>query len=194
MTAGRAATAGDAGVSEEKGEGEAVSDLGDGAPRSIEARIEVFIARQELLLWQGERLLRRYLVSTARNGPGEEQGSECTPRGRHEIAARIGADAPLNAVFVARVPTGEIYSPALRREFPERDWILTRILWLAGLEPGKNAGGSCDSRARYIYLHGTPDDVTLGRPGSRGCVRIRNRDVVELFDLVSEGTPVEIHE
>lgn len=138
------------------------------------------------------RLVRRYAVSTGANGAGEEADSYCTPRGRHVIRARIGAGAPANAVFVQRRPTGEIYTPDLAARQPGRDWILTRILWLSGCEKGYNRGGSCDTMRRYIYIHGTPDSVPMGTPGSRGCVRMRNADVIELFDLASAGTPVEI--
>lgn len=156
--------------------------------------IEVSLSRQSLRLLFGAVTLREYPVSTARNGPGERINSECTPRGRHYIGARIGAGAPPNTVFKARQPTGEIHSAAYAAtQPPERDWILTRILWLAGAEPGFNQGGDCDTWSRYIYLHGTPDDVELGIPGSRGCVRMRNADIIELFTCVQVGTPVLIH-
>lgn len=154
--------------------------------------IRIHLSEQTLVLIQGASLLARYPVSTAANGPGEQHGSECTPRGRHRIAARIGEDAPVNTVFVGRQPTGEIYTAQLAAAHPGRDWILTRILWLAGCEPGRNLGGDVDTQARYIYLHGTPDSVNLGVPGSRGCIRMRNADIVALFDEVVVGTPVEI--
>jgi L,D-transpeptidase YbiS len=137
-------------------------------------------------------LLRRYAVSTAANGAGEEINSFCTPRGRHVIRARIGAGQPVNAVFVQRRPTGETWTPDLGARYPGRDWILTRILWLSGCEKGYNRGGTCDTMRRYIYIHGTPDSVPMGVPGSHGCVRMRNADLLELFDLVTAGTPVEI--
>jgi len=133
-----------------------------------------------------------YPVSTAANGAGEERGSYCTPRGRHLIRAKIGAGLPLNSVFVARRPTGEIYTPDLGTAQPERDWILTRILWLSGREPGYNRLGSCDSMGRYIYIHGTPDEAFEQAPRSHGCIRMRNRDLIELFDRVPVHTPVEI--
>lgn len=154
--------------------------------------IRISIAEQSLRLFESEQELACYCVSTAKNGPGEQNGSECTPRGRHRIAAKIGAGEAINTVFVARQPTGEIYSPALALEHPGRDWILTRILWLAGCEPGRNEGGAVDTFSRYIYLHGTPDTVELGAPGSRGCVRMRNAEIVALFDAVAVGTTVEI--
>ena len=156
--------------------------------------LAVDLARQRLLVRVGPRVLAEYSVSTARNGPGERMHSECTPRGRHAIAEKIGAGAPAGAVFVGRVPTGEIYTPALAAAQPERDWILTRILWLEGLEPGVNRGGEVDSKARYIYIHGTPDETDLSRPGSRGCVRMRNADLIALFERVEIGTPVSIHD
>lgn len=139
-------------------------------------------------------LTHRYLVSTAQNGAGELNGSFRTPRGRHIIRAKVGAGETVNAVFVRRRPTGELWSEKLAAQFPDRDWILTRILWLSGQEPGRNRLGDVDTMRRYIYLHGSPDTVIMGRPGSIGCVRMRNRDIVELFDLVPAYTPVDIVE
>ncbi|BBE51309.1 Putative L,D-transpeptidase YkuD [Ferriphaselus amnicola] len=137
-------------------------------------------------------LLRRYPVSTGASGAGEESGSFCTPRGRHVIRAKVGAGQPENTVFVRRRPTGEIYSPELGAAYPGRDWILTRILWLSGCESGYNRSGTCDTMRRYVYIHGTPDETELGKPGSHGCVRMRNRDLIELFEQVPVGTPVNI--
>lgn len=155
--------------------------------------IRIHIPSQTLRLFGDDgACLRRYRVSTARNGAGEEKGSYRTPRGRHIVRARIGAGAPLGAAFRGRRPTGELWSPALAASAPERDWILTRILWLSGTEPGRNRLGSVDSMQRYIYIHGTPDTEPMGVPLSIGCVRMRNRDVAELFDLVPAGTVVEI--
>jgi lipoprotein-anchoring transpeptidase ErfK/SrfK len=131
-------------------------------------------------------------IATARNGTGEARGSEKTPRGAHTIRAKIGAGLPPNAVLVSRRFTGEIYSPALRAAYPGRDWILTRILWLSGLEPGKNRLGEVDTMRRYIYLHGCPDEDPVGVPSSRGCIKLRNQDIIRLFDLVEPGTPVLI--
>jgi lipoprotein-anchoring transpeptidase ErfK/SrfK len=125
---------------------------------------------------------------------GERKGSYCTPRGRHVIRAKIGAGAPVNSVFVERRPTGEIYSPELAARFPGRDWILTRILWLSGCEPGFNRLGDVDTMRRYIYIHGSPDSAVMGTPGSIGCVRMHNEDLVDLFDRVPVGTPVNILE
>lgn len=155
--------------------------------------IDVSLARQELVLRDAAgEVLRRYRVSTARNGAGERRGSFCTPRGRHLIRAKIGAGAAENTVFVRRRPTGEIYTPQLAAAFPGRDWILTRILWLSGCEVGFNRLGDVDTMRRYIYIHGSPDSTVMGVPGSIGCVRMHNRELVELFDLVSAGTSVHI--
>lgn len=139
-------------------------------------------------------LLRRYSVSTAVNGAGELQGSNCTPRGRHIVRAKIGASAEPNTVFRGRRPTGETWTARLGQEFPERDWILTRILWLSGKEPGRNRLGDVDTMRRYIYLHGSPETAAMGSPGSIGCVRMRNQDIIELFDMVPPYTPVDIVE
>jgi L,D-transpeptidase YbiS len=156
-------------------------------------KIKVNIATQTLeLLDDSGNLLRCYKVSTALNGAGEEAGSNCTPRGKHIIRARIGSGQPLNTVFVRRRPSGEIYTPQLGEQFPGRDWILTRILWLSGCEPGYNRLGTCDTMRRYIYIHGTPDERSMGVPVSHGCVNMRNTDLLELFDLVSAGTIVHI--
>lgn len=158
--------------------------------------IEVDSRLQQLYLWEpfpdGDMLIRQYPVSTAANGLGERSGSYCTPRGRHRIAEKIGAGAPLYAAFKGREPTGEIWTPALDAADPGRDWILTRILWLEGLEPGRNQGGTVDSHARYIYIHGTNEEHRIGTPASHGCIRMKNADVAELFDLVPVGTEVRI--
>jgi L,D-transpeptidase YbiS len=155
--------------------------------------IKIAIPEQTLDLFDDSgALLRRYLVSTSSRGAGERNGSYCTPRGRHVIRAKIGAGAPLNTVFAERRPTGEIYSPELAARHPGRDWILTRILWLSGCEPGFNRLGEVDTMRRFIYIHGSPDTAVMGKPGSIGCVRMHNRDLVELFDLVSAGTPVNL--
>ena len=157
-------------------------------------KIEIDIKNQELVLREGEKVLKTYSVSTAKKGAGEKNGSFCTPRGRHIVRAKIGAGQPANTVFVRRRPTGEIWSPELHAKYPGRDWMLTRILWLSGCEPGRNRLGDVDTMRRYIYLHGSPDTAEMGKPGSIGCVRMRNRDIVELFDLVPPYTPVEIRE
>ncbi|MDP1606024.1 MAG: L,D-transpeptidase [Rhodocyclaceae bacterium] len=155
--------------------------------------IRISIPAQTLELFDdGGTLLKHYVVSTAKNGAGEQSGSFCTPRGRHVIRAKVGAGETANTVFVRRRPTGEIWTSELAAAHPDRDWILTRILWLSGCEPGFNRLGSVDTMRRYIYIHGSPDTVPLGRPGSIGCIRMKNADIVELFDLVPPYTPVEI--
>ena len=151
-------------------------------------KVLIDIPKQELTLSSG----RRYAVSTAKNGLGEQNGSFCTPRGRHIVRAKVGAGQPLRAVFVRRRPTGEIWTPELHAKYPGRDWMLTRILWLSGCEPGRNRLGDVDTMRRMIYIHGAPDSVEMGKPGSHGCVRMRNEDVAELFELVPPYTPVDI--
>lgn len=158
------------------------------------AHIRITLADQRLRLTEdggGERI---YAISSAAKGAGERNGSNCSPRGQHRIRALIGAGSPANTVFVARRPTGETYSPALGRQFPDRDWILTRILWLSGCERGRNRLGDVDTMRRYIYVHGFPDELPVGVPGSHGCIRMRNQDVIDLFDRVCVGTPVLILE
>ncbi len=157
--------------------------------------IEISIPQQTLTLFDDNGgQVARYAVSTAANGVGCVKNSGCTPLGTHIIRAKIGDGAAENTVFVGRRPTGEIFTPAIKLQFPERDWILTRILWLSGTEPGKNRLGNVDTMQRYIYIHGTPDETELGVPGSHGCVRMRNADLVELFDRVPVGTTVNISE
>lgn len=157
-------------------------------------RILVDVALQELTLWQGDTLLARYPVSTGRNGVGELNGSGCTPRGLHRVRLRIGDGCPAGTVFKARRPTGEICDAGLVAANPGRDWVLTRILWLTGCEPGRNRGGCLDSLRRYIYIHGTPDSEPMGEPRSHGCIRMRNADLIALFDQTPRGTLVEIRE
>ena len=158
-------------------------------------RININIKSQLLdLLDDNGSILKRYRISSAKNGVGELNGSFCTPRGRHIIRAKIGAGQPLNAVFIERRPTGEIYSPELAGRSPGRDWILTRILWLSGCEPGYNRLGKVDTMRRAIYIHGSPDTAEMGKPGSHGCIRMRNQDIVELFDLVPVRAQVRILE
>ena len=157
--------------------------------------IHISIGQQTLTLSDDSgQVLRRYRVSTAVNGAGEVKGSFCTPRGHHLVRARIGAGQPENTVFVGRRPTGEVYSRELGARFPRRDWILTRILWLSGCEPGRNRLGGVDTMRRYVYIHGSPDTVPMGRPGSIGCIRMHNADIIELFERVPPYTPVDISE
>ncbi|HNN28846.1 MAG TPA: L,D-transpeptidase [Agitococcus sp.] len=156
--------------------------------------IEINIATQQLTVWQQQQIIAQFIISSALKGAGEIQGSEQTPRGQHIIRAKIGQNQPINSVFKARRPTGEIYNAQLAIQFPTRDWILTRIMWLSGCELGKNRGGQCDTMRRYIYIHGTPDTEPMGIPKSHGCIRMRNEDIIQLFDLVPVYTPVIIHE
>ena len=156
--------------------------------------IRISIAEQALELREDGTSIKRYLVSTSKNGAGEKYGSFCTPRGRHIIRAKIGAGVPVNTVFVKRRPTGEIYDVELGRRFPGRDWMLTRLLWLSGCERGFNRLGDVDTMRRYIYIHGSPDSALMGQPGSIGCIRMRNDDLLDLFERVEPGTPVEIIE
>lgn len=156
-------------------------------------KINIYLDAQQMdLLDDTGKLLRRYSISTALNGAGEVRDSNCTPRGKHIIRAKIGAGLPENTVFVRRRPTGEIYTPELAAQFPQRDWILTRILWLSGCEVGFNRLGVNDTMRRHIYIHGTPDSVQLGVPLSHGCIRMHNADLIELFDLVPVGVAVDI--
>jgi lipoprotein-anchoring transpeptidase ErfK/SrfK len=156
-------------------------------------KIVISIPAQTLaLIDDNGKLLRHYPISSAKNGVGQENGSFCTPLGKHIIRAKIGAGQPLNTVFVKRRPTGEIYTPELGAKFPGRDWILTRILWLSGCERGFNRLGSVDTMRRYIYIHGSPDEVAMSKPGSIGCIRMHNHDLLELFDSVPAGMEVEI--
>ncbi len=157
--------------------------------------VDINVARQQLVLRNADGdVLLDVPVSTASNGVGENNGSECTPRGKHIVCAKIGAGEPVNTVFVGRRPTGERYTSGLAKLHPERDWILTRILWLRGCEKGRNRLGNVDTMRRYIYIHGAPEEVQMGTPGSRGCIRMRNDDLIRLFDLVDIRTPVNIIE
>lgn len=160
--------------------------------------ISISISRQRLSLYHKDssdpKPFFSCSISSGKNGIGSEKNSGKTPLGRHLIRAKIGADYSVNTVFVGRRATGECYSEALAKQFPERDWVLTRILWLSGCEVGVNRLGNVDTMQRYIYLHGTPDSEPMGRPESHGCIRMRNTDIVKLFDLVPVGTPVLIEE
>ena len=160
----------------------------------MDKRIEINISEQRLRLYEDGKLAMNVMVSTGKNGAGEQNGSECTPRGNHVVRAKIGAGAPPGTIFMGRRAIGEVFSSELGKRFPGRDWILTRILWLSGKEQGRNRLGNVDTMRRYIYIHGTPDETTLGKPGSRGCIRMRNRDIIDLFERVPPGTPVSIIE
>lgn len=155
--------------------------------------ILVNVSEQSLIATSSEgREIAEYSIATAKNGVGQQSGSECTPLGKHIIRAKIGANQAVNTVFVGRRPTGEIYTEELAGQYPNRDWILTRILWLSGSEPGHNRLGQVDTMRRYIYIHGAPDSHPMGIPSSHGCIKMRNTDMIELYDLVSVGTKVTI--
>jgi lipoprotein-anchoring transpeptidase ErfK/SrfK len=156
--------------------------------------LDISISTQRLAIIGGGSTIHSYPISTAKNGAGEKRGSECTPTGWHCVRAKIGSGLPLNSVFVGRRATGEIYSDELGKLSPQRDWILTRILWLGGLEPGKNRYRDVDTCWRYIYIHGTPDESMIGLPVSHGCIRMKNEDMLDLFNRVEAGIKVYIHE
>lgn len=157
--------------------------------------IEIDLRHQYLLLRDSEGVeMARYPISAALKGAGEFEHSHQTPRGKHHIRARIGAGVAPGTVFESRRPTGETWTPELDAQFPHRDWILSRILWLSGDEVGVNRLGAVDTMRRYIYIHGAPDNVTLGKAGSHGCIRMHSQDVIELFEQVPVGTAVDIHE
>lgn len=156
--------------------------------------LHISLADQALYGVADGQLVLRLAVSTALNGPGEQSGSGCTPRGLHRVRARIGEGLPAGAVLRGRRWTGEIWTPQLHEAFPGRDWILTRILWLSGCEVGRNRLGAVDTFRRYIYLHGTPDSEPMGVPRSHGCVRLRNADLLELYPRVPLHCRVRIEE
>lgn len=160
----------------------------------IDTFLDISVGSQKLSVIIQGQVIHTYPVSTAKKGTGEQRGSECTPTGWHIIRAKIGADQSLNSVFVGRRATGEIYSANLGRQYPQRDWILTRIIWLGGLEPGKNRYGQVDTAQRYIYIHGCPDELMTGSPESHGCIRMKNQDLLDLFERVSAGFKVFIHQ
>jgi len=155
-------------------------------------QLEIDLCRQELWVVEQGARTRRFSISTSRFGPGENADSGCTPRGAHVIRAMIGHGLPAGACFVGRRYTGEVWSPELAHSAPGRDWILSRVIWLSGCEPGCNRLGAVDTMRRYIYIHGTPDNAPMGVPFSHGCIRMRNADVIELFELVAAGMSVEI--
>ena len=130
---------------------------------------------------------KSYSISTAKNGIGEVEDSYCTPTGKFKIAEKIGANLELGAVLVDRESTGEIYNADLAKKNPDRDWILTRILWLDGVEVHNR-----NTKNRYIYIHGSPDETQMGMPGSKGCIRMQNYDVIELFESIHTGEDVVI--
>ncbi|MEI7839491.1 MAG: L,D-transpeptidase [Methylococcaceae bacterium] len=154
--------------------------------------LHISTENQQLEIVINSKITKSYRISTAKNGTGENKGSECTPCGWHSIRAKIGNRQPIQSVFVGRRPTGEIYSAELAANYPNRDWILTRILWLDGLEAGKNRYGNVHTSTRYIYIHGCPDELITGKPASHGCIRMKNADVLDLFNRIPVGTNVFI--
>ncbi len=156
--------------------------------------LHVLISKQTLSLMDDSKIVKEFAISSALNGTGQTQGSGQTPLGHHCIRAKIGAHLSINSVFVGRRFTGEVYSAELAEQHPKRDWILTRILWLSGQEVGHNRLSSVDSMARYIYIHGTPDTEPMGVAKSHGCIRMRNADMIEVFDWVPYLCPVVIQE
>jgi len=154
--------------------------------------IEISISQQRLWLYQSKLLISEFQVSTALNGSGERANSGCTPLGRHKIKIKIGHDCPAGSVFIGRRATTEVYTQSLAEQYPDRDWILSRILWLSGCESKKNRGGELDTLRRYIYIHGCPDSEPMGVARSHGCIRMHNADVIRLFDMVDNGTRVNI--
>lgn len=155
----------------------------------------VDVPGQRLYLYESGELVGSFPVSTAEKGTGNREGSLQTPLGLHRVDQKIGADAPRGMIFRGRVPTGELAEILTGPdERAARDDVTTRILWLEGLEPGVNQGGEVDSKQRYIYIHGTPEEGRIGQPASHGCVRMTNADVITLFDRVREGALVDIIE
>lgn len=158
-----------------------------------DAWIYVSISKQLMYCYDSTICCARYVISTAKNGAGELENTGCTPRGWHEISDIIGLDCPKGAVFMSRVWTGDIYASTDEISSP-RDWILTRIIRLSGLEPGFNQGQPYDTYERMIYIHGTSDEAYLGTPMSHGCIRMANEDVIELANWVKKGMKVFIDE
>ncbi|WP_192036842.1 L,D-transpeptidase [Halomonas sp. YLGW01] len=156
--------------------------------------LEIDVMTQRLVVWQGSERRSEYAISSGLAGHGQEEGSGQTPLGWHYVRAAIGEGQPLGCVFRGRRPTGEVYSAELAAAHPKRDWILTRILWLCGLEAGHNRGGDVDSQRRYIYLHGTPPTEPMGVAASHGCIRLRDEALLEVFAASVPGTPVWLHD
>lgn len=156
--------------------------------------ITINTSRQELFVFEGREIIRIYPVSTSRYGVGNQRNSDKTPLGTHFIVAKIGKEAKIGTIFEHRKNTGQIAEIYTDTTHIKEDLITTRILWLKGIVLGLNEGGEVDSYARCIYIHGTPEEGLIGTPASKGCIRMKNRDIFELFNLVPEGTLVGIHE
>jgi L,D-transpeptidase YbiS len=152
--------------------------------KSAQARIYVFVKRQQLTLKLARKKVREYLISTSRFGLGSEEGSMKTPTGRFRVAEKIGDGMPLGTVFKSREPV-----KVTKKLLLEADLVMTRILWLDGLDPG-----NANTRQRFIYIHGTNHEESIGKPASHGCIRMKKADVAELFELVGVDTAVVIKE
>ncbi len=163
---------------------------GGSAQPALSPEVLVDVSEQKLYLYRGGKVLKAYPVSTSKYGIGNLEGSEKTPLGWHQVAKKIGDGAPLNTIFKNRVNTGRVFTGYANAH--REDFITSRILWLEGLEPGINKGKRIDSFKRYIYIHGTADEDLIGQPASHGCVRMRNTDVVEIFDLLQVRSRVLI--
>lgn len=150
------------------------------------------IASQQMYLVSNNKILKTYIVSTAKAGSGSQKNSNKTPLGVHRIKNKIGHNAPLGTIFFARVASQQIAQIYTDTTDTPKDYVTTRIMWLDGLEKGKNKGGNVDSYERYIYIHGTHEEGLIGKPMSMGCIRMKNADVIEFFDMVKEGTLVYI--
>ncbi len=164
------------------------------ANQPLASRIEVDISKQQLYLYcryadSDQEQVKTYPVSTSKYGIGNRAGSDKTPLGQHRIENKFGDGAPAGMIFKARRATGRIAEMNVKGA---GDLVTTRIMWLKGLEPGKNRGRGIDSHKRYIYIHGTAEENKIGQPASHGCVRMYNSDVIDLFDRVPEGTKVYI--
>ena len=154
--------------------------------------IIVDISEQRLYLYNNDNLVQSFPVSTSKYGEGQIENSFKTPLGLHEIKEKIGDKEPINTIFTARENTNKIAEIQINPNDTENDFVTSRILWLDGLENGINRGVGVDSYSRYIYIHGTHEEGLIGQKASHGCIRMFNNDVIELFDMVSEGTKVQI--
>jgi len=154
--------------------------------------ILVDVPQQSLSLYEHDQCLQSWPVSTASRGCGNDRDSLKTPLGAHRIAEKIGAGCQAHTIFKAREDTGCLADVIMQAHSGDEDLITSRILWLKGIEAGKNLNGDVDTQQRYIYIHGTPEEGLIGQPVSHGCIRMRNRDVIELFELVEVETLVFI--
>jgi lipoprotein-anchoring transpeptidase ErfK/SrfK len=157
--------------------------------------IKINVKKQQLTLLDEEgNILQQYPVSTSKYGTGNQSGSEKTPLGLHRIKDKLGGAMPVNEVFIGRIPHGNLDECKERGVDLPDDVIMSRVMWLEGMEPGRNQGGYVDTYQRYIYIHGTNHEESIGTPSSIGCIRMRNQDVVDLYRLVDIGSEVLIEE